>query len=178
MTGVAAKQLLGGVHVVPRHRQRVLRRSGGHSGRSRNAEGGRAAAGAHEQAVRMSMVAAVYFDNLGSTGESAGQAQRAHGCLGPGRDAADPLERWDCLAQKLGKAHLALGRRPKSGSTVSCLEDRGEHLGMRMAQDERSPGTDVVDVEVAIDVPDVGAQAPLKKKRGSHRRRQRRARAS
>ena len=48
-------------------------------------------------------------------------------------------------------------RRAEGGSARGRIGDGLDHLGMGMAVDQRSPGADVVDVSVAVDVGDLRA---------------------
>ena len=60
-----------------------------------------------------------------------------------------------------GELDLALGRRAVAGPALGRLDDRGDHVGVGVAEDQRAPGADPVDVAVAVDVDQLEALAAL-----------------
>ena len=73
------------------------------------------------------------------------------------------------LVDEPGKLDLGLGGSAEGGAAGDSLLDGPNDGGMGVAEDQRPPGTDVVDVLVAVDVPDVGAEAPLDEGAGCRR---------
>src|SRR5262249_31542396 len=55
---------------------------------------------------------------------------------------------------------LALGRRAVRGAVLGRLADRRDDLGRAVAENQRTPGEHVVDVLVAVGVPDARAARP------------------
>ena len=61
----------------------------------------------------------------------------------------------------LGQLDLGLGRGAVAGPARGGLVDRGDDLGVGVAEDQRAPGADPVDVAVAVDVDQLAALAAL-----------------
>jgi hypothetical protein len=68
---------------------------------------------------------------------------------------------------ELGEFHFALGRRAKAGSGLERFAQRVNDRRKAVAQQQRPPGENVVDVFVAIDVPDMRSLAACNEWRGS-----------
>ena len=88
----------------------VGHRAGGDAGRAGQAEHGDTAPAAGQQAVGVAVVAAVELDHAVAAGRATGEAHRAHGRFGPGRDQAHLLAAGHPRADRLGQQDLA-GRR-------------------------------------------------------------------
>ncbi len=88
--------------------------TGGHAGRTGQAEHGHATAPAGQQAVGVAVIAAVELDDAVTPGRAAGEAHGAHGGLGSGGDEAHLLAAGDARADRLGQQDLA-GRRRAEG---------------------------------------------------------------
>ena len=131
-----------------------------HAGRPRDAEGGHARSRRHQQRVRVPVIAALELQDLAPAREAAGQAQRAHGGLGARGDEAHLLDGGQVAGDPLG--HLDLGG---AGRAVGRAVARGpghrlHHRRMRVADDHRPPGGEVVDVGRAVGVPHARAVGP------------------
>jgi len=68
---------------------------------------------------------------------------------------------------RFGQFHLALGRRAKREAVQRGLLHGLQHGRVAVAQDHRAPGADVVDVALAVGVPEVGALRTVHKARGA-----------
>jgi hypothetical protein len=144
--------------VVVVENQGVSGEIGGNASRTRIAESQHPRAGLHQQAVRMAVIAAFELDQQIAPGEAARQADRAHRRFGPGAHQADHFERGQQGAQELGHLDLALGRRAEGEPVRGGLLDGGDHLRLGMAQDQRSPRTDVIEIGPAIGIGDAGTR--------------------
>src|SRR5213078_1634056 len=113
-------------------------------------EGCDAGAGGGEQRVDVSVVAAGELHDSRATGEAAGEADRRHRRLGAGADEPHLLDRADPGDDLLGELDLALGRRTEAGAAADLGPHRVDNGGMRMAEDDRAPGADEVDVVTAV----------------------------
>ena len=133
----------------------------GHSGARRDARGRKAGAGFRQEAVDVAVVRAGELQHRVAAGRRAGEAHRAHRRLGPRRRHAHHLDRREAIANLGGKVHLALGRRPVRGAALGGARHRVDHIGMRMAQYQRTPRADPVDVAVAIHVDQLEPLASL-----------------
>ena len=112
-----------------------------------------------QQAVGVAVIAAVELDDHVAAGEAAREAQRAHRRLGARLDQAHHLDRRHGVAIALGELDLAARSarrsscRARAASLTASTTSR-----VRVAEDQRAPRADVVDVLVAVDVPDVRAR--------------------
>jgi hypothetical protein len=160
--GEGVRQTLG---IVVVEHQGVLRQVGRHAGRGRIAEGQQARAGLDQQAVAMAVVTALELDDHIAPGEAARQADRAHRSLGAGRHQAHHVHARHALHQQLGQFDLSLGWRAEGKALGRRLLHGSHRVGIGMTEDQRSPGTDVVEVGLAVGIPDPRALAARKKSR-------------
>ena len=82
-----------------------------------------------------------------------------------GRHGADLVDRWNGLTDRFGELDFELCWRTKRGASGHGLGDRGHHLGVRVAQDQRPPARDHVDVAGAVGAGDIRALAARDKER-------------
>ena len=99
------------VEVVVRQHDRLVGDRRRHAGRRRLPEGQRARARLHEQAVAVTVVAALELHDLAAAREAAREAQRGHRRLGARGHEAHHLDRRQQRAQRLRHFDLELGRR-------------------------------------------------------------------
>ncbi len=125
----------------------------------------------------MSVIAADELDDLGAPREGTGETNGRHGGFGSRVDQPDDVERRHHLADALGDVDLGLRRCTKAGAARRRLLDGLDDARVRVAEEQRAPGADVVDVAVAVDVADARAGAILHEHRvaadgakGTHRR--------
>src|SRR2546426_4230045 len=98
----------------------------------------------------MAMVATGKLDNEIATCKAACQADGAHGCFRAGAHHAYHFDGWDGGDDPFRQLGLHFGRSAKTGAVAQRLFDCLHDACMRMAEDEGSPGTDVVHVLVAV----------------------------
>ena len=103
----------------------------------------------------MAVVAAGELDDDIPPGVAARDADGAHGRLGAGRHHADHLDGRDAGDDALGQLALALGRRAETRPPADGLLGGRDDARVGVAEDERPPGVDVVEVAVAIEVEQV-----------------------
>src|SRR5215469_10425028 len=101
----------------------------------------------------MAVIAAFKLDNVFATGESPSHADGGHGGFGPGADEANFGHGGKGLYDLFGQ----LGFRRRAGAktcavTVGFLHGL-DHRGMRVSENQRAPGADVIDILVAVSVP-------------------------
>ncbi len=125
--------------------------------RGRHAQGQHAAAGLDQERVAMAVVAAFELDDAVAAGGTTRQADRRQRGLGAGVDHAHHLARWHQAGDGFGHGHFGRARRTEGQAVVDRLLHRLAHGRVVVADDHRAPGTDVVDVAVAVDVVQVGA---------------------
>ena len=150
-----------GVDVVPGHDHRAARRGLGDAGRRRDALGGEARARLREQAVDVAVVGAGELDERLAAGGRAGEPDRAHRRLGARGRHAQHVDARHALADELGELDLAGRRRAVARAERGGRGDGLDHRRVGVAEDQRAPGADVVDVDVAVDVEDLRALGAL-----------------
>ena len=107
------------------------------------------------------MVGAGELDHDLAAGECPSEAHRAHRRLGAGGGEADHLDRGNPVDDLLGQLDLGGGRGAVAGAAGRGGADGGEHLRVGVAEDQRPPGADPVEVAVAVDVNQLTPLAPL-----------------
>ena len=156
---------LDGLEVVVRRGQRVGDGAGRDAGRVGQAERRDAGARLDEQEVRVAVVAARELHDLRAPREGAREAERAHRRLGARADEADELDARHRVPDQPRELELERARRAVARPAAHGLLERGDDPRVRVAEDQRPPGQDVVDVPVAVDVDEVRALAALDEER-------------
>jgi hypothetical protein len=159
LAAVRLEGRLDRAEVVVRRDDRELRDPFGHSCRRGLAERQRAGTGLHEKAVAVPVIAAFELHDLRAPRESARKPQRRHGGFGARRDEPHHVERRKPAHESLGELDLDLGWRAERQAVHGGLLHRAHDGGVRVAEDRRPPGTDVIDVALAVRVPHVRAFA-------------------
>ncbi len=165
LVALPAECVLELLHVVEREHRGVTGGLRRHAGRARVAERERARARLHEQRVGVAVVAAFELDDAGAAGEPAREAERGHRRLGA--RGHEPHERHarQRLAEQLRELDLERGRRAERESFERRLAHGRDDQWVRVPEDERPPGADVVDVALAVGVPEVRAFAAFEEAR-------------
>ena len=104
----------------------------------------------------MAVVAALKLDDLVSAGVRAHDAEHGEARLGTGVAEADHLDGGDAVDHHLAEDVLELAGSAEGGALVDLRLERGVDLVVGVAADGGTPGADVVDVLVAVDVEAVG----------------------
>src|SRR6266852_2743411 len=146
-------------HIVVVKNERLRRGLGRYAGRTRIAQSERARTGLDEQAVDMSVITALELDDAGPSGESTREPQCRHGRLGSGADQSHRFKPRDESRKLLGHLGLGLGRRAEGKSAARRLPHCGDDLPVRVPENERSPGADVIEVFTTVGVPNAAAFA-------------------
>ena len=129
----------------------------GDSGAGGDAVGHGPGPGPYQQAVGVAVVAARELDNLAAAGIGPRQPNGAHAGLGAGTYQPYTVHRWQGLADGPGQFYFHLHGRAEAGSPLCGPVQRLHHGGVGVTQYQRAPGAQVVNVLVAVHVPDVGA---------------------
>ena len=151
------EQLLQTLDIVVTHHDGVRgattrdARTRGHAMRQRARSGG------HEQRIDVAMITACEFDNEIATGESASQSHGAHRRFRAGRDHAHHLDRRHRFVNQFREFAFEFGRSAIAAAVASRFDRGMDHTRVRMPQNHRPPGADIVDVTVAIDVEEISA---------------------
>ena len=136
----------------------------GDAGARRVAKGGWSAAGGDEQAVDVTVVTAFDLDDEVAAGGSACKTDGAHGGFGAAVDQADLFEARDVLDELFGQPDFSFRGDAEARPAFEGLGHGLNDLRVSVAEDQGSPGQDVVDVFVAIGVGDAGAFAGCREK--------------
>jgi hypothetical protein len=107
----------------------------------------------------MPVIAALELEGQVSTGEAAGDAKGAHGRLGTGVHQTNQFHARLGQANQLGQLDFAFGRRSEAGANLEDGLQSFDNFFRTVPQKQRTPGTDVVDVAVSIDVDEPGSLA-------------------
>ena len=159
------EELLDVVEVVVVRRERVGHRLGRHSRRVREPERDDARAGLDEEVVGVPVVAARELHDLRPLRERSREPQRTHRRLGAGVDEADQLDARHRLLDEPRQLDLERARRAVARALADGLLERRNDARMGVAEDERAPREDVVDVPVPVDVDEVRALTPVDEER-------------
>ena len=150
----AVHDAVEGLAVVIGKSNRVGSRRSGDAGAVGPAEGGGTAAGADQETVGVAVVAALEFDDFISACKSAGDAQGAHGSFRAGIDHAQLFDRRIDGFDETGDFRFKQGRRAVTRAAGSRFLQGLDDAGMGVAGDHWSPGTDVIDIGIAVDIGD------------------------
>ena len=126
----------------------------GNSGAVRNRGCQSCRTGLDQKPVRMSVIAALEFDDLIPLRIPPRYPDRTHHRLRAGADQTAHLHGRDQLRKQFCHLHLLFRRRAVGQSVSARLPDLFDHSGMGMSQDSRSPGTDIVDHLISIHIHD------------------------
>jgi hypothetical protein len=100
----------------------------------------------------MAVIAPVELDQQRASRGRAGQSYGAHGGFGAGAHEPDHVHRREGGDDPLRETQLELGRGAEGGAGLGRLDDRLQHLGVGVAQDQGPPGEEQVHVAVAIGI--------------------------
>src|SRR5215831_11046752 len=103
----------------------------------------------------MAVVTAIEFDNLVAFGESARETNGGHGRFGARIAHAYFLDARHERTNQLRHRDFEWIGNPKTRAVLGGVLDRLDDFRMRMAEDRRAPGSDVVNIIIAINVPNV-----------------------
>ena len=98
----------------------------------------------------MTVVAAFELDQKIAPRIAACQPDGAHRRLGTGTDEPHHVHRWQKTAEQIGQFDFTFGRRAERQTVGSRGLNGGNHFRMGMTEDQGAPGTDVIEIFVAI----------------------------
>ena len=121
----------------------------GHARGIGDAQRRHAGSGLDQQRIDVAVIAAFELDGQIAAGESARDAQRAHGGFGAGIDQAHHLHRRNDLRRSTPPVRLRCPvGAPKLVPISSALRSASITGCGTMAQNQRSPGADVIDIRL------------------------------
>src|SRR5262249_15049667 len=124
-------------------------------GAARSAVRERAAAGFHQEGVRVPMITAVELDDLIAPGERAREADTRHRRFRAAVDHSHFLDRLNPLADQSRHLHVKSILESKTQSAPRSVADRVDYDFGRVPQNRRSPTAHVVDISISIHIPDL-----------------------
>ena len=125
----------------------------------------RAAARFHQQRINVAMITAIELDDLVAFGESARQPEAGHRRLCAAVHHPHFFDRRHPCADQFRHFHFERIGNAETDASLRRIADRANDNWRRMPENRRSPAADVIDVFVAIDVPNTGAFRALDEKR-------------
>ena len=162
---VGLQQRLDRLHVVVAGHQRQVSVSRWHARAVGHAEGEAAGPGPDQEAVGMAVVAALELDDLVTARERASDSNGAHAGLGAGAHEAEHLDGRDGVDDQSRQTAFQLGGSAEARPPLGGALDRRYDPRVRVAQDQRPPRTDVVDVLASVGIVDARALAALDERR-------------
>jgi hypothetical protein len=145
------------LEVVVRNDDGVRRGRARDAGTCGKPERGQPRAGGREQGIDVAVVAARELEHAVATGRSSRKPNCAHRGFRAGGDEAHLLDRGHGVHDLFREPDLALGRRAEARPGCCRLLHGGDHLLVRMAEEERSPRHHPVDVGASTHVLDIAA---------------------
>src|SRR5262245_44580602 len=112
----------------------------------------------------MPMIAAIELDDLVAPGEAASESNGGHRGLRAGIAHADFLNTWHPGTDKLRQAYLERVWNTKACTVFGRRPHRLNDFWRGMAQDSGAPGADIINVLIAVDIPDQGPFCFVNKK--------------
>ena len=113
----------------------------------------------------MPVVTPVELDDPVATSERTREANTRHGSFRAAVHHPHFFDRWHPFADQFGHFHLEWIWNSKTDTAGRCFANRIDNYARRMTQNRRAPRSDVIDVLVAIDVPNLCAFSALDKER-------------
>ena len=165
-----AEELLQGRLIVEGQDERLVGEGRGDPGRGRHPEGRQPRSRFDKQVVRVAVVAASELHDQVALRGAAGQPDRTHDGLGAGRHEANLLNHRAHRCDALGQRDLTGARQAKGRARRGALRDCSNHIRMRVAENQGTPGSDEVQIRLTIDVVDVRASSALDHRRGAAHR--------
>ena len=135
------------------------------SGTIRQSERCDAGTGLNEQAVAVTMVAAIEFHNAIATRKSTRQTDRTQRRFSPGIDKPDLLNRGNEPRDQFRDFNLAFRWRAERCSDFKDLTQGLDDFWRTMPEDQRPPRTDIIDVFLPVGIPHVRTAATLDEER-------------
>src|SRR5437763_7519892 len=105
----------------------------------------------------MPMITAFELDDLVASGESARETDARHRRFGAAVNHANFFDRGNPAANQLRHFDFVWIRDTEAHATLRRRTDGIDYHGRRVTEDGRAPGADIIDVFVAVDVPDFRA---------------------
>ena len=118
------------------------------------AERERARTGLDQKRVDVAVIATLEFDDLVPAGESSGETDRGHRGLGAAIHHPHFLDRRHPLTDFAREFDFQRIRNAEARAAIRRRLHRRDDRRMRVAEDRRAPGADVIDLAVAVDVLD------------------------
>src|SRR4051812_48793359 len=108
----------------------------------------------------MPVITAGELDELAPSGDGPREPHRGHGSFGSRIDEAEHLDRRHPVGNDSSQSHFALGWSTKGPAALQLGAYRLDNGWRPMAQDQRAPGADEIEIAVPIDIPEPWTFSP------------------
>ena len=160
LSGIGLQQYFHAAQIIIACRQRIPGNFRGNTCRIRCAAGQCAGTGFHQHGIRMAVIAAGEFDNFAAARCAPGKTQGRHNRFRAGVDHTHHLDAGH-VTHQLCHIHLCRRRRAEAQALADGFTHGLLHRFTAVAQNQRPPGANEVNVFLAVHVPDVAAKAPI-----------------
>ena len=161
LTGIFLHQPAHGLCIIVDCRQRTNRVPRRYARTVRHRLCHQPGTGLHQQAVRMAVIVTGEFDDLVPAGKSSGHAHGTHHRLGSGTDQTHHLHIRHTGADPFRQLHFSGCRRSETQPAGTSSLYRLHHSRMRMSQNARPPGTDIIQIPVPVRIEKPGTLRPF-----------------
>src|SRR5260221_2157826 len=153
--GMLRKQQFNRFQIVKRQRECLLRCACWHAGAIRQSKRSNAGASLHQQHVAVTVIMSGKLDDLVASSERPCQSQCAHCGFCAAVDKANHLNRRHQLDDEFSQFSFQPCRSAKTRPASGLLTDRFDNYLWRVAQNQWSPAQHIVDIAVAVHVPNI-----------------------
>ncbi len=147
---VLEKDSFDRLQIVIRHVQRQRCQCRRHSRAFGNPQRRQAGSGLRQEAVRMSVVTTLKFDDEIAFRHAARQPHRAHRGFRAARDKANLFNKGNRSRNQRGQLQLQLGGHAKAGAAACLVRNRFADARIRVAEDHGAPGAHIIQQLVPI----------------------------
>mmetsp|Transcript_2135 Transcript_2135/g.3011 ORF Transcript_2135/g.3011 Transcript_2135/m.3011 type:complete len:293 (+) Transcript_2135:655-1533(+) len=128
---------------------------------------GNTGTGLYQERVSVSVVASFEFDNLFTSGESTNKTDHSHAGFSSRVCESNHFHGWHSSNNSLGQFIFQWARSTEGGSLFHGCLDSVQYIIISMSQNGRSPGSNVIDVLVLVNIPGVSTLYPVEDNRVS-----------
>ena len=146
------EKLFNGGQIVVRRVQRELGQRRRNARARGNAQRRKPRARLDEKAIGMAVIAAFEFQDQVALGKSARDANRGHRRFGAGADEANALDRRHRAGDALAQFDFERRSHPIARAASRLIGNSGDNVRMRVAENQRAPGADVIDVLAPVHI--------------------------
>ena len=136
------------------------------TGTCRHTEGQRPRPAFHKQAIAVTVITAFKFNNFISACKSSGSTDCGHGCFRTGIYHPHLCKTRISLCDKLRQLHLLRCTKTVADSLLYDVLQLRTEQWMRMSQNHRPPGSDIIQIRIPVHIHNMGATGMIDKQTG------------